>query len=191
MSRIFSGITIALVVGLLTLTVATGGVVAQETVTSSTTEEPTGETTTISLSPTTQITEWQYENGTFHVTVRAQIPTQVVITDAGRLSQILSESGGAASAKVNQRRLTLTPGTTTVEFRAAQVQGAGAITMASSNGEGLVVIRSDSISPTRDAIEWSSAGALIVASAIGAGYWSYRRMKERLEKKKMEVDRIV
>ncbi|WP_256545931.1 hypothetical protein [Halobellus inordinatus] len=177
--------------GLLILTVTAGGVAAQETTASPTTEEPTGETATVSLSPTTQITEWEYRNGTFFVTIDAKIPTQVVITDAGKLSKALAEGGGAASAKVRQRTLTVTPGETTIQFRAEKVEGAGAITLASSNGDGLAVLRSDAIGTQRDAIEWGSAGILIVAAATGAGYWSYRRMKKKLEEKRMEVERVV
>ena len=189
MNRILSILGALLVV---TVT-ATGAAVAQETTAtpSPMTAEPTGETTTIELSETTQITEWRYENGTFYVSINAEIPTRVVITDAGKLSKALSEGSGSASATVRQRTLTVTPGATTIEFRAEQVEGAGAITLASSNGEGLAVIRSDSIGGTRDAIEWSSAGLLVVGAATGAGYWSYRRMKKKLEEKKMEVKRVV
>ena len=193
MSSIFSIRSVVLVVGLLTLTVAAPMAAAQETTAtpSPTTEEPDGETTTIALSETTRITEWRYENRTFYVTMNAQVPTRVVITDAGKLSKALSEGSGAASATVRQRSLTVTPGETTIEFRAEEVDGAGAITLASSNGEGLAVLRSDSIGGTREAIEWSSAGFLIVGAATGAGYWSYRRMKKRLEEKRMEVERVV
>lgn len=193
MSSIFSIRSVVLVVGLLTLTVAAPMAAAQETTAtpSPTTEEPTGDAATITLSPTTQISEWRYENGTFYVTMSAEIPTQVVITDAGKLSKALSEGSGAASATVRQRSLTLTPGETTIEFRAEKVDGAGAITLASSNGDGLAVIRSDAMGGDRDAIEWSSAGLLIVGAASGAGYWSYRRMKKKLQEKKMEVERVV
>ena len=194
MSKFFTLIAVVAVV----IVGATGAVAAQEQGGSNMTmtptageDEETGSTATIELSSTTKITKWRFENGTFYVTFKTERPTGVAITDAGKLAQILSEGDGAKAGKARVRRVGLTRGTTTVEFRAEEYGGASAITITSSNANGVVAIRSDAISPAKDAIEWSSAGLLIVGSAVGAGYYSYRKMKKRLEEMKQEVERII
>lgn len=199
MNRIFR-----LTLTLLVVSIAVVGVVAPveaqpatptvpEPTTATPTETPTGETATIRLSPTMQIDEWRYEdaNETFHITVSSEEYTGLTITDAGKLSQALSDGDGAASTTVRQRETRLQPdSTTTLVFRATEVDGAAALTLTASNGDSLVVIRSNDMGGTRDPVEWQTTAALSLFAAIAAGYWTYRRAKARWEDEKKEVSRI-
>ncbi|WP_225316378.1 MULTISPECIES: hypothetical protein [Haloferax] len=129
-------------------TPALAGTVAAQS-NENTTETPAPSTPevdrTIELSETTSITNWRFDNGTFYVTFDVDVPTRVAITDAGKLSRILSEGEGEAAGKARMRRLTLTPGMTTVKFNAEDFNGASAVTISSSNADGIVALRSDAV----------------------------------------------
>jgi hypothetical protein len=188
MNRIFR-----LTLTLLVVTSAIGTVaipsVAQEATTSGTaTPEP--ERTTIQLSPTTQVDSWRFDNSTFYVSISSDIPTRVTLTDAGKLSATLSEGEGAASATVRQRTVNVAPGTQTVQFRATEHDGASAITLSAVNGDGLAVIRTDTMGGDRRPVEWQTTAALVLLAAAGAAYWTYREAKKRWEDEKKEVSRI-
>jgi hypothetical protein len=184
-------LTLILIVATLSGVIGAAAVpVEAQNATATGTPEPVEETTTIQLSPTTTIDRWEYENETFAVTISAVAPARVTLTDAGRLSEVLSGGDGAATARVNTRTVTITPGTQTVQFRAQEVDGAAAITLKANNANGLVAIRTDSIGGTRDPVEWQTTAALTLFAAIGAGYWTYRKAKSRWEDEQKEVSRI-
>jgi hypothetical protein len=189
MNRIFR-----LTLTLLVVTTAIGAVaipaVAQEATNSSAATPEPERSTTIQLSPTTRIDAWQYENSTFHVTITSQIPTRVTITDAGALTDLFTEGQGAATGKVNDRTVTITPGTQTVEFRAEEIDGAAGITLKATNGQGIVGIRTDTMGGDRRPVEWQTTAGLVLAAAVGAAYWTYREAKKRWEDEKKEVSRI-
>jgi hypothetical protein len=184
----------------LTVLVATlgGAVVAVEAqpatpepMNSSATETPTGETSTIQLSETMQIDEWRYENATFYVTISSEAYTALTITDAGKLSQALSEGEGSASTSIRQRTTRLDPdSTTTVVFRATEVDGAAAVTLTAANSDQLVLLRSDNMGGDRRPVEWQTTAGLVLLAAAGAAYWTYREAKKRWEDEKKEVSRI-
>jgi hypothetical protein len=188
MNRIFR-----LTLTLLVVTSAIGAVaipaVAQDANSTATTPEPE-RSTTIQLSPTTRIDAWQYENSTFFVTITSKIPTRVTITDAAALNELFTEGQGAATGKVNDRTVTITPGTQTIEFRAQEVDDAAGITLKATNGQGIVGIRTDTMGSDRRPVEWQTTAALVLLAAAGAAYWTYREAKKRWEDEKKEVSRI-
>jgi hypothetical protein len=157
----------------------------------SATQTPTGETSTIQLSETMQIDEWRYENATFYVTISSEAYTALTVTDAGKLSQALSEGDGAASTSIRQRTTRLDPdSTTTVVFRATEVDGAAAVTLTAGNSDQLILLRSDDMGGDRRPVEWQTTAGLVLLAAAGAAYWTYREAKKRWEDEKKEVSRI-
>jgi hypothetical protein len=184
----------------LTVVVATlgGAVVAvegqpatPEPMNSSATQTPTGETSTIQISETMQIDEWRYENATFYVTISSEAFTALTITDAGKLSEALSDGDGAASTSIRQRTTRLDPdSTTTVVFRATEVDGAAAVTLTAANSDQLILLRSDDMGGDRRPVEWQTTAGLVLLAAAGAAYWTYREAKKRWEDEKKEVSRI-
>lgn len=169
-----------------------GAVAAQEAneTASTSTAEPTGSSATIELSPTTKITEWRFTNGTFILTIKTEVPTAIAITDAGRLTQILSEGEGAAAGKARMRRLTLTPGTTTVEFRAVDYNGASAITITSSNANGIVAIRSDAMRTSRPPVDYGTVQQLLAGTAIAAAGGTFVWVRRKRNEKQMDARRV-
>lgn len=186
----------------LTVLVATlGGAVAaveaqpatSEPMNSSATQTPTGETSTIQISETMQIDEWRYSeaNATFYVTISSEAYTALTVTDAGKLSEALTEGDGAASTSIRQRTTRLDPdSTTTVVFRATEVDGAAAVTLTAANSDQLILLRSDDMGGDRRPVEWQTTAGLVLLAAAGAAYWTYREAKKRWEDEKKEVSRI-
>ncbi|ADE04739.1 hypothetical protein [Haloferax volcanii] len=169
-----------------------GTVAAQESTNSTTTTAPstTPEATqTIELSPTTRIKSWSFSNGTFSLVVEADIPTRIAITDAGELSRILSEGDGAAAGKARVRRMTLTPGTTVVKFRAESVGDASAITVSSSNADGIVAIRSDAIKTGNPPVEYGTVQTLLASTAVAAAGGTFLWVRKKRNEKQLEVER--
>lgn len=182
-------LTLTVIVATLGGAFLAGPVAAQQATNSSEVGTPENPTT-IQLSPTTSIDRWQYENGTFIVTISSQIPTRVTITDAAALNDLFTEGEGAATGKVNDRTVTINPGTQTVEFRAESVDGAAGITLKATNGQGIVGIRTDTMGSDRRPVEWQTTAGLVLLAAAGAAYWTYREAKKRWEDEKKEVSRI-
>ncbi|GGC52369.1 hypothetical protein DVK03_01670 [Haloferax sp. Atlit-109R] len=146
-------------------------------------------TQTIELSPTTRIKSWSFSNGTFSLVVEADIPTRIAITDAGELSRILSEGDGAAAGKARVRRMTLTPGTTVVKFRAESVGDASAITVSSSNADGIVAIRSDAIKAGNPPVEYGTVQTLLASTAVAAAGGTFLWVRKKRDEKQLEVER--
>ncbi|WP_042663998.1 hypothetical protein [Haloferax sp. ATB1] len=148
-----------------------------------------GPTRTIELSQTTTIEDWRFENGTFYLSVNAEVPTRIAITDAGELSRILSEGDGAAAGKARVRRMTLTPGTTVVKFRAESVGDASAITVSSSNADGIVAIRSDAIKTGNPPVEYGTVQTLLASTAVAAAGGTFLWVRKKRDEKQLEVER--
>ncbi|WP_411964536.1 hypothetical protein [Haloferax sp. YSMS24] len=171
-----------------------GTVAAQENTTTTTTASPSSTPEvdrTIELSPTTRITNWRFENGTFYITFDADVPTRVAITDAGKLSRILSEGEGEAAGKARMRRLTLTPGKTTIKFNAEDFNGASAVTISSSNADGIVALRSDAVRAGNPPVKWGTANALVGGAAIVTAAGTFRYVKKKREDKEMTAERLL
>jgi len=164
-------------------TTATGTVSANATAT------PVGEDVTISISPTTRITEWRYEGGTWVVDLESDVPTRVTLTDAAAVGRILSEGSGPASGTARYETRNLGTGTTTVRFTGEQYEGMAAVTISSTNGNQMAVLRTDSLDGGSSYIRQSSAGLLVGIAVIGTGWFTWRRVLARLEDEDREVTR--
>ncbi|ELY92876.1 hypothetical protein, partial [Natrialba taiwanensis] len=162
------------------------GTVAATNETATATPSTPESTQTIELSPTTRIKSWSFSNGTFSLVVEADTPTRIAITDAGTLSRILSEGDGSAAGKARVRRMTLTPGETTVNFRAEDFNGASAITVTSSNADGIVAIRSDAVRAAKPPVEWGTVQSLIGATAVASVGGTYVWVKRKREETDLE-----
>jgi len=163
---------------------------AQETTTSSPTATPTGEQTTIQLSPTTRLAGWNYANGTFSLTIVSRTPTRLTLTDAGALSDELTRSGGASSATIPQRTVNVNSGETTVTFRAKKVDGESAVTLAALNGNGLVLIRTGAMGGDRPPVNYGTAQALVAAAAIASAAGTFWYVRRKRREKEVEVKRV-
>lgn len=164
---------------------------AQETETTPTpTATPTGEQTTIQLSPTTRLAGWSYENSTFSLTIVSKTPTRLTLTDAGALSDELTRRGGASSAKIPQRTVNVENGETTVTFRAKKVDGESAVTIAALNGDGLVLVRTGAMGGDRPPVNYGTAQALVGAAAIASALGTFWYVKRKREEQQVEVRRV-
>ena len=173
-----------------TLILPVGAVAAQEETNSSTpTATPTGEKTTVELSPTTRIVEWRHVNGTFEIVVESKTPTRVTLTDAGKLSRLLGEQGGAKTAKVNMRTYNVGAGKTTIRFDAETVDGESAVTVSALNSDGLAVIRTGAIGGGNPPIDWGTANALVGGAALISAAGTYRYVKKKRDEQTMTAER--
>ncbi|UVE50782.1 hypothetical protein KU306_02515 [Haloferax larsenii] len=175
-------------------TPALAGTVAAQEANQTTTATPSSTPEvdrTIELSKTTSITNWRFENGTFYITFKSELPTRIAITDAGKLSRILSEGEGEAAGKARMRRLTLTPGTTTVKFNAEDFNGASAVTISSSNADGIVALRSDAVRAGNPPVKWGTANALVGGAAIVTAAGTFLYVKKKREDKEMTAERLL
>jgi hypothetical protein len=187
MKRIF----FVLILVLASSAVAGVALAANDTTTSSptATETPTGETTTVELSPTTRISEWRYVNGTFEIVIQSRIPTRMTLTDAGELSEILADGKGAASATVNQRSYNVGAGKTTIRFDAVTVDDNAAVTISAVNADGLAVIRTGAINGDRPPVDYETAQMWSAAAAIAAAGGTFVWVKKKREERQLEVER--
>lgn len=165
-------------------------VAAQETTTPTPTATPTGEQTTIQLSPTTRLSGWSYSNSTFSLTIVSKTPTRLTLTDAGALSDELTRSGGASSAKIPQRTVNVNRGETTVTIRAKKVDGESAITIAALSGDGLVLIRTGAMGGSRPPVDYGTAQALVGAAAVASALGTFWYVRRKREEKQVEVERV-
>ena len=88
------------------------------------------------IDPVTTIRNIDYnaDTQTFKLTIHAEIPTRIVISD--NLAAMKANRGvtGMSTAQIPQKRLTLDVGTTTVTMQAAEWRGKTAITVATTRG---------------------------------------------------------
>jgi hypothetical protein len=126
-----------------------------------------------------RLTDWDYENGTFVLTFDAEVPREIVLTEAVSTQQ--SESGRLAV-----RRTTLPRGESTIRMAIDRSpSGAAALTIASRQGtqQGRAVFvstrqpRSSSSSPfagTSSTAGWLGGAGLAPVAVVCAGAYKLR-----------------
>lgn len=180
---------------LLAAGLAPAGVAAQDnttvtrTASSTDTVTPTEENEPISISPTTEVTDWKYRGGTWVVEVESDVPTRVTLTDAAAVGRVLSEGSGPASGTARYETRNLGTGTKTIRFTAEEYEGMAAVTISATNGNQMAVIRTDSLGGGSSYVKQSTAGLLVGGAVIGTGWLTLRRLKKRLEDESKEVER--
>jgi len=176
--------------GAATVGAASSTAAAQEggTETTETTTEEPGEEIVAQLGEVVTLRSWEYEDGAFSLTLTAEYPSAIKITDTGAVMEAITSGSGSATVEIPSRGFDIDD-RTTITFEAVEFDGAAALTVASTRGT--VLIRTDSVSAGRPAVKYSTAGALTAGAALGTGYYSYRRSKEKLEESdEPEIDRI-
>ncbi|SEK86832.1 hypothetical protein [Haloferax larsenii] len=150
-----------------------------------------GETVSYDLTQTARITRWEVdENGTFRVTIKAELPTIIQISDTAAVVKSMSEGSGARSVKIPSRRYSLTPGTTTIRFDGMVFDDASAITVGSTGNA--VLLRSDSMrTGGNPPVEWGTANALVGGAAIVSAAGTYRYVKRKREEQQMTAERTL
>lgn len=169
---------------------AAGTASAQEaTETETTSPTPEGEIVSVELGPVVTIRTWDYRDGRFVLELAADYPTSIKITDTGAIMKAMTEGSGKSSTKIPTRGYSLDSDGTTVRFEPVAFDDAYAITVASSKGAAL--LRTDSVDAGSPAVEYSTAGALTAGAAIGTGWFSFKRSREKMEESDdAEIDRI-
>jgi hypothetical protein len=183
MRRIF------LVITLVALLTAPVGAAAAANNTTSTPESVAPQEVSIELSPTTTISDWEIQNGTWQITVRTKAPTRVTVVDAAALAAALTEGDGAASATVSTRSYNLAPGTTTISFDGSAFNGMSAVTLTTTRSNTIAVIRTEALATGSKFIKMSTAGLLVGLAVVGTGYGTYKRVVSKLEDEEKEVKR--
>ena len=178
-------------VAALVATGAAGAASAQETTASPATATPTatesGETVAIELGPV-RIKSWEHDGEEFRITFGADYPSAVKITDTGAMMGAMTTGSGAGITEIPTRGLTVKDGRT-VTYAAEEFDGAYAISVASSDGAAL--IRTDAVDAGSPAVEMSTAIGTTAAAAVGSGWYSFRRGREKLEETdEPQIDRI-
>ncbi|MFC7069672.1 hypothetical protein [Halobaculum lipolyticum] len=133
---------------------------------------------------------WEYDAdaGAFSLTLTADYPSAIKITDTGAVMEAITAGDGAATVEIPSRGYTVEE-RTTVEFDAVEFDGAAALTVASTRGT--VLIRTDSVSAGKPAIPYDTAGLMVGSAAVGTGYYSYRRGRAKLEEEDTaDVERV-
>lgn len=168
-----------------------GTATAQENATNTTTETPEGPQIAVELGPVVTVRTWDYDEdeNRFVLELNADYPTSIKITDTGAVMRAMTEGSGQTATKIPTRGYSLGSDTTTVRFEPVDFNGAYAITVASAKGAAL--LRTDSVDAGESTVKYSTAGALTASAAVGTGYLSFKRSREKLEESDdPEIDRI-
>lgn len=139
-------------------------------------DQPENQTRDVSieLSPVAEITQWEYRDGQFHVTIRAQTPTRVSVADSAALFRSLSEGSGARAVTIPTEGYTLAPGKTTIHFDAATYEDIAAISVAGQ--QRTVLLRTDSLEDEGfGETDWSMvyiAAVVAFTGGVGSVWWT-------------------
>lgn len=170
MTRFFRVAVLALVV---VGVVATPAAAAQNT--TNTTGDGNGSASAvIQVGSVVTVTDYEYSDGEFEVTLRSEIPSLVTISD------VLGPVQDAGATAIPQKRVTVGQGETTVSMEVGTYRGSAAISIATSDG---AIYLSTGIEPpnpwagTSPALGWFG-GAGVGLSMFGLAAW---RKKHKLE----------
>jgi len=144
---------------------------------------------TIQLTRRIDITRWRFVGGEFVVTLNAELPGTVTLTDSMAVVRKLRGGTGQQAAKIPRRTFTLDAGVNTIRFDGTRADGEAAVSIAS--GDRLVLLRTGAIDSPGEPVERRTAewmiGAVAVATVLSVGIVVVRRQREEDE----EVTKIV
>jgi hypothetical protein len=116
------------------------------------------------------------------ITLRSRTVGSVTVTDGSDLGRVLTEGSGQATGTASSRRYDLEPAsTTTISFDGSKYQGASAVSVAPNADSGrIAVLRTEAFGAEGQLIKQSTAALLVAGAAVGAGWGTYRHVKDRL-----------
>lgn len=162
---------------------------AQEANETAPTDTPEGPEIAVELGPVVTVRSWEYTDGSFVLELEADYPTSIKITDTGAVMRAMTEGSGATATKIPTRGYSIGSEKTRITFEPVEFDGAYAITVASAKGAAL--LRTDSVEAGAATVKYSTAGALTASAAVGTGYLSFKRSREKLEESdEPEIDRV-
>lgn len=180
---------ISLLTGAAAAVAGVGTASAQENATSTTTETSDGPELAVELGPVVSVRTWEHDGEKFVLEVEADYPVAIKITDTGAVMRAMTEGSGSTATKIPTRGYSLGSEPTTIRFDSVPFDDAHAITVASSNGAAL--LRTDAVNAGSPAVEYSTAGALTAGAAVGTGYYSFKKSREKMdESDEPEIDRV-
>jgi hypothetical protein len=143
-----------------------------------TTTAPPDESIVIQLSPATWITDYEYDDGEWSITLKSEMPTTLTVSEAVPMD----ESG---AERFSIRQYDIERGVTTVKFQAPPIDGMSKVSLTTSesiaNGNG-VYLQSGSRSVSREPVPFNTANIFIGVSALGgaglAFAFAYRRYED-------------
>ena len=166
-----------------------GSASAQEANETTSMDTPEGPEIAVELGPVVTVRTWEYTDGSFVLDVEADYPTSIKITDTGAIMNAMTEGSGATATEIPTRGYSVGTDMTRITFEPVAFDGAYAITVASAKGAAL--LRTDSVDAGSPTVAYSTAGALTAGAAVGTGYYSFKRSREKLdESDEPEIDRI-
>jgi hypothetical protein len=164
----------------LTLTAGTGAVAGQELPTNQTTSTP--EPVAGNVGPIV-IEDYRLEGGTFILTLDVEKPTAYALSDA--LAGVQSE--GITTVPMKQG--SLEEGRQTLKLDVTLVRDAGAVTL--STPRNAVRIQSGNVGIGGAKIQESRVRVMVLATALGAGLFTYRQVRNRREEEHKDAERIL
>lgn len=186
-------ILVALIV--VTLTVAPAVAIgANETANETATEPEVDETGDVlrqddidhQLDSETRLTSWEYADGVFTLTIEADGPGYVTI------SEMVQQPEGAGIFSIEQTRLV--SGDNQVSIAVEPVAGEAAVSLVTAQGvqEGRgIFVSTGQADVDRDPVAFGTTLFAVAFAAIGTGWFSFRKGREKMEESdEPEVDRI-
>lgn len=161
-----------------------------------TTTTVSGETETknvsveLTESGTLVLSSWRFEDGTFYLTLRAEVPEIITVTDSGYMMEELAEGEGEKSRDVPYERYTLSSGKTVVQFDATVIDGEAAITVGSTDK--LRLLRTGSMSAgDKPAVSWQTVQLLLIGAVGMTAGMTFRVVRKKTEDETKEAERLI
>ena len=138
------------------------------------------------LGPAVTVTDWEFTDGEFRMTVEADQARTVTITDSGAMMNEISKSGGGSTAvTIPKRTFAVTPGTETLVFDVEQFRGEYAVSIATRGRAAYIgtgVMFGNPFSGGDPTLGWFGGAGLSVLMFVLAGWWTLRN--ESIDPKK-------
>jgi len=143
----------------------------------------------VQISPATHVSEYEYRNGAFHITVYSALPTTLTLTES-----VVRREAGAGTMNVQQ--VQLDRGATETTIAAPMVENMAVVTLTTpqsiNNGTGAFLqAGAPGIRVFDGPATWSLAGLGGLGTFVGTAYGTRRYyQKKKDEQDDLEVDRI-
>lgn len=145
----------------------------------------------LELSPTTTLTSWEYDAGSWTIELESDTPTAVTVTDASEVAKALTEGDGAGSATAGYENFTRSAGESTLSFTGSMYEGMAAVTIAAAGGSELAVLRTDNLEAAGNgSVPFNGALLALLGSVAGTGFFTARKVAERQQADEETAERV-